>query len=114
MLPTRYSWVRLLLTETTSVIKSVTSFPPVGMGIASNVLFEVRLNVLRNDVQLSVVAFIEVWLKLAERPVVFEIPSESRAVRTGLPNEEEAVSKGAARVDRIVLGLVGFDVAGRP
>lgn len=114
MLPTRYSCVKLLLTETASVIKSVTSLPPVGIGIASNVLFEVRLNVLMKDVQLSVVAFVEVWLKLAGRPVVFEIPSESREVRTGVAKEDEAVSKRAARIDRIVLGFVEVDVLDRP
>jgi hypothetical protein len=105
LLPTRYSSVKLVLTETKSVTRSETALAPVGIGMANNVLFEVSSNVLTNDVQLSAVALLApvVWLKLAGRPVVLLIPRESLMSSRGEASADDAVkARERARVDRMV------------
>lgn len=93
LLPTRYSSVKLVLTETKSVTRSETALAPVGIGMANNVLFEVSSNVLTKDVQLSAVALLApvVWLKLAGRPVVLLIPRESLISSRGEASAGDAV-----------------------
>lgn len=105
LLPTRYSSVKLVLTETKSVTRSETALAPVGIGMANSVLFEVSSNVLTNDVQLSAVALLApvVWLKLAGRPVVLLIPRESLMSSRGEASADDAVkARERARVDRMV------------